>query len=438
MYDIYKDAQRVFACVGPHYDDSEFLLDVLCHTEGGHQSPDQFFATSLSNDSEDRRKEVSFMRALPRLGPRTVSKYCDHIHAPRAKFEYLRQYNQALSSFEKREYWQRLWIVQELRAAKSTYVLCGLSMIDLPIILLHTAVREPYTLLSSSNGTGATGTLPKSIIGAIFYGTRSMLTPKQPRGSRPAPLGPAKLSIENVFQCFRHFKCSNFRDRVYAMLHVIDWGERDGQEKFKPDYGITKIELLVQIAQFLKKIPTADLTARRLSPSEGLFDVLSELFGISKDPEVLESVHKRIWEDSRQFQSLTVNARWCYTLRVLPPDPPKIDFMILQAERQNVSTWQALQLNPDDSSECFEAAPSEALIEICDREKCRIPNDIIQARFCGVWKGSWTHCPLKDAVDPNCAVRFEFWDMASHYSVPPQPSKEPIFQGGYFISLDSK
>jgi hypothetical protein len=91
MGDIYKNAVEVISWLGEDKDDSEFLFRLLATRKGIQRLP------------------------LPSLGDRSPA--CE-----RQQFEWLRK---AAFAFNHRDYWRRVWIIQEVIPARKLVVWCG-------------------------------------------------------------------------------------------------------------------------------------------------------------------------------------------------------------------------------------------------------------------------------------------------------------------------
>lgn len=138
---------------------------------------------------------------------------------------------QAMSAFLWRPYWRRMWIVQEFILAKNVFILCGHEGAwwkdlvhfwhDTKLVHCAEGVREFFKGYSAQS-------LPPKGLAALVFARRS-------RGDNIfAQIAP--LSVHQLMAIFSYGKCSDRRDRIYALLALIE--PKAGVEALLADYMI--------------------------------------------------------------------------------------------------------------------------------------------------------------------------------------------------------
>lgn len=147
---------------------------------------------------------------------------------------------QAMRRFVRRPYWYRMWIIQEFILAQNVVILCGhegawwkdLAHFWHDTKLVHGAegVRELSFGLSTQSPS-PTG------LAAIIFARRS-------RGDNVFPrIGP--LSVHKLMTTFSYGKCSDNRDRIYALLALIE--PQAGVGPLSVDYTISAETLYYRV-----------------------------------------------------------------------------------------------------------------------------------------------------------------------------------------------
>lgn len=143
---------------------------------------------------------------------------------------------QAMNAFVWRSYWERMWIVQEFILAKNVFILCGdegawwKDLVhfwhDTKFVHCAEGVREfDKGFLAQS--------LPPEGLAALIFARRS-------RGDNIfAQIAP--LSVHQLMATFSYGECSDRRDRIYALLALIE--PKAGVEPLLADYMISAEKL---------------------------------------------------------------------------------------------------------------------------------------------------------------------------------------------------
>lgn len=127
MGSIFQNAYETFACVGPHADDSEFLLQVFNEIDG---------APSINAMPESPIVGSSPHGDLRRIRTR---QYFDEVMVSMTedldRNPIITQNDERFAltwiQFGQRKYWRRLWIIQEIWLSRWVVILCGRSRIRL-------------------------------------------------------------------------------------------------------------------------------------------------------------------------------------------------------------------------------------------------------------------------------------------------------------------
>lgn len=211
MSDIYKNAQYVAVWLGPEEDDSDlataFLRDVATAAQTG---ADPFDVESIfSSSAQDE--------SLP-----------------------------ALAALFEREYWNRLWIVQELFNAASIDVYCGSSQ-PLPWDVYQTASR---VFLQYKRDLEEFLPRSHSIMTRKQYSYSQILAYSGP-GSLPELDSLVSLGDEALLEVLRECRgklSSDPKDKVFGILGILD---REVREEFAVDYGKSVKDVFTDVVDFL-------------------------------------------------------------------------------------------------------------------------------------------------------------------------------------------
>ncbi|KAL6915385.1 hypothetical protein FSST1_006880 [Fusarium sambucinum] len=235
MFDIYSKAIKVLACVGPHENDSEMLNEVLEEIKSSHDN--------LYSSREDIIQDGTFT---------IISGFSENIDdlvksksSPESFGIRLRK---AFLAFANRDYWSRLWIIQEVaatgRSGSQLEVLCGTDRLSKSEIylLFHIAGYIATDEITQE----VRDTTPSEIKCVELTGNKN----------RPIQADEQDLYEQHTHHCFRFvmdtvtvrrimahqvfsftddlFKCSRPEDKIYGLLSLIKW--RDNFPPVRPIY----------------------------------------------------------------------------------------------------------------------------------------------------------------------------------------------------------
>lgn len=226
MGEIYSRAELVLACVGDHEDNSQLLFECA--------------------PSEEQMKVLWEKRERSE----GVWLWDPRIKADPPQENNLARLRQAVLAFESRSYWNRVWIMQELALAKEVLVFCGPQCLSWEqLYLVCCAVgEEQYPPLELGHLAKARSNETLERIAELRQFSRSSL-------------------IERLGR-FRPCDCTDSRDRIFAMIALIDWDQYD-RPPITPDYGKTPFEMALQAAPYLNLSNIDDLVeALRLHASD--------------------------------------------------------------------------------------------------------------------------------------------------------------------------
>ncbi|KAL0933286.1 heterokaryon incompatibility protein [Colletotrichum truncatum] len=215
---LYGGADHVMACTGDHEDDSELLYATL---EKNAELFWEFGGFRRSHFVDEASPQTFNLWAI-RKGMRFLVRLCA-----------------ALNAFLKREYFQRVWIYQELALGEQVILCCGKSF--LPINLFHglsmgiTTWRSPskpwkerwiLKMVGLTERMNAIGGYPKEhpfLIAGSFV--------KEP------------FLLKTLIDETTSLSCQDLRDRVYAILSLVDW---KGPTPLQPDYNKDSFDLAAE------------------------------------------------------------------------------------------------------------------------------------------------------------------------------------------------
>lgn len=211
MAAIYKKAQHVAVWLGPEGDDSDLATTLL-----------QDVATAV--EAGAGRIQVK------------------NIFSSKAQDQSL----PALAALFEREYWSRLWIVQEIFNAASVYVYCG-STEPLPWAVYQTASR-----VFQQYKRDLEALLPKNhkVASRRQYSYSQILAYSGP-GSLPELDSLVNLGDEALLEVLRACRrklSSDPKDKVFGVLGVLG---KEVREEFAVDYGKSVKDVFTDVVDFL-------------------------------------------------------------------------------------------------------------------------------------------------------------------------------------------
>lgn len=216
MVELYRAAEQVLVCIGPSAEGSDTIMKLGCHLR---QSDDEIlWSLPVGSRGPAHPEARRFGSRLSNARLRWILSQSD---------EYVVHVNQAMKHFSERPYWKRVWIVQEIAAAKDSVVLCGSQSMP-----WEGLVRARDTLTGISDMGAASHGLIK--LDASPIRNLQMAATRQIR------------SLQSFISHFRDSKCADARDRLFAFGALIEWHPTS---PIAVDYTKSAFQLLVDLAE---------------------------------------------------------------------------------------------------------------------------------------------------------------------------------------------
>lgn len=181
-----------------------------------------FVWLGLGNNQVD-----AVMRGQTHIGPRQLKWGDEHV--------------EALGDLCARSYWRRLWVLQELKAAREITVMCGARTMPW---------KDFKSLLASAAKIGNnTAEWPRSALGASDYSRgiqgRILRHVTSSAAQRMVDLcnGGTPTSLWLMLQVTAHLKCYDRRDKVYSLLSMA----KTESEGIDADYELPLHQLMHRV-----------------------------------------------------------------------------------------------------------------------------------------------------------------------------------------------
>ena len=291
MGKIYSRAKHVFACVGPHADDSEYLMAIIVQRRSILKSIHEWgqyeeFYTAFDS-SFNSPKDMQLWRRLLCLFSMM------HV-AQRVRM------GEAFVSFMHRPYFTRVWILQELHLATRVSYCCGpdvqpgeyLRALDSLLghwlrFLLKRRCRllrlQPFVFASRPS---------KKLWASLSHDFTSI---ESSRGCLRLGISAGKQELHTILRLLQDFHCVDVRDNLYGILSLVRWSDGQGPT---PDYTKDVFEVTKHAISLSSQEPTSGSITYQCSSVLKLFDVTLELASL-RDAIALRSsaapqtVHRR-------------------------------------------------------------------------------------------------------------------------------------------------
>ncbi|KIW17865.1 hypothetical protein PV08_05060 [Exophiala spinifera] len=258
------DPQFLIYVQGKSYQARANLLSALSHLRD-RQTVQTFWIDALcinQGDVYEKNRQVSLMARIYRTARKTrvwlgsstdqslmgiqwLADECDDISNP--AYDLRAAPIQSLASLLKQAYWSRVWIIQEFLLARTIelqygkVVVAGHNLEKVCLAMRHLLPQSQATALVNQR----TATL---------------------RGDTPLQ----SQTLESLIRTYSSSECTDRRDRVFALLSLAaDCASGTGM---KPDYGITRFGLLMQVLEFCRPenpVEFISLLLRALQRHEG-------------------------------------------------------------------------------------------------------------------------------------------------------------------------
>jgi hypothetical protein len=207
--DIFSNATEVLACLGSHRNNSELVF--RCAREiadfGFACDHDDFLCHDCG---------LPWTKWVLSLGFNSLQKLCI-----------------ACQDFGERDYWGRVWIVQEVSKASSLSIMCGDDMLPWkPLSELKTFLAMDMEEMPSI--TSEFDTLPSCETTPMYnvFAAKDIV-----------------ISLTEAFDRYSASVCFDPRDHLYGLLSIIEWPE--GMEQILPDYNMTPYSLALRLEAYV-------------------------------------------------------------------------------------------------------------------------------------------------------------------------------------------
>lgn len=288
MGSTYANAIRVLACVGPTFSDSGFFFDFLNHqakmlTSAGQSTKGGFFHLSAASYNQ--------LRSLGAISGRRLQMSVD-MWLFSVKEHTFRRIGKCLSYLLGREYFSRVWIVQEMFMASQVIICCGQHAVPVDVLIgLVGTLKRGFSSLAS----GRISTRPlKGLLNDAFWGDIKRVEEVLLSGPAIAILRFASISNEHRFEAdplldlMSKLGCEDPRDRIFGALSLVDW---KGSPPFRPDYTKSNWEVAFDLLRLFPNRNShhrhdARLGYGRVSNPLIMADKLVECFGSGLPEEV--------------------------------------------------------------------------------------------------------------------------------------------------------
>ncbi|KAH3912982.1 hypothetical protein HBI56_089210 [Parastagonospora nodorum] len=258
MGKVYSKAAQVFACVGPHAEDIEFL-QIICRKK--------------KNLLADILSAVHWYPwdawfSLPQAGV-WLGTRCLLSMSTSTKI----RLRKASVAFLKRPYFRRVWILQELSMGTNVVVCCGSSLILASHVLALDVLLRCENRIDIGNRKGKIyDTIKVKYMKAVLSISRSCdsiscreennatLEPWWEINPRRGCLVLATRGLEgrlhdlyNVMDHINEFECADARDKLYGILNLVHWSSGFTPT---PDYQKSTFNVAVDALGSLKSMPS--------------------------------------------------------------------------------------------------------------------------------------------------------------------------------------
>ncbi|OAL57164.1 HET-domain-containing protein [Pyrenochaeta sp. DS3sAY3a] len=277
MGQIYRNSAHVFACLGLHADDSEYLFQTI----ETWQSLLSSIHSHVRISSSSSEGQWSISNPIPVY--RWLALRC--FFAMKASLR--RRLLLAFGAFVKRPYFSRVWVLQELYLAPTISFFCGMDFLSVDNVLSISLLIDFWfgETVYASNWSNFTRKIVSFLSVRPLLFTRQKVCRKvdikwpsiQPQlGCLALASGAHGLRrLAEVIEVMRHFQCFDVMDRLYGILSLVDWR---GKEAPPPDYQKDGFGVAVEIlSRYMTDRVCAPMYGRELD----WIDELCEVFVVT-------------------------------------------------------------------------------------------------------------------------------------------------------------
>lgn len=223
---IYEHAECVLSCVGPMTETIEPLFDAA-EEISSLNAVNRVTCWSCSHSKTAFRKEELHM----------FHTWLDSIDSG-----YFQRFMKGFYAFGKIDYWERLWIMQEIILGERVYILCGRRQISFD----DARLLDKMLLELESNKNLA---LEEVLLAKGFHYINLSLPRQKNAFSRMCEFAtqwaPNALDLTAYLKGLRAMKCYDARDRVYGLLSLLAWRKSSGPPM--PNYTVAPEQLAIDV-----------------------------------------------------------------------------------------------------------------------------------------------------------------------------------------------
>jgi hypothetical protein len=232
-----------------------------------------------------------------------------------------------------RLYWSRYWVIQECLCARDIQIHCSGNIAHWEDFR-DTLGRETYMNLLKAEFE--VSLLPEGVeLELTLHGALPLLLARQPVHD-PLQTRP----LHELLVHYRHSQCTDPRDRVFALLGLLELSERKLLERFFPNYSLSEDRVIIITLAHLRDMSLIDVTVE----SEELF------YGLGVESKARRA--RLLW--AAEKVSTIVDLNEVENL----PEPERVAALLAieddidTSEYESYGKFQAAQLQGETSEDC--------------------------------------------------------------------------------------
>ena len=215
---IFSQANGVLVWLGPEEDDSSRLLQFITTMPSLVYSQDQGPPRRFARYT----KNATHLRDLRIIMPRP-----DYTIDALFQDLFTEKLEQAFVALFQRDYWKRLWIVQEVLLAEKLLVLCGDHICAWSTLGSISSELEYLGQIYGEDGLPIRSPVPVPYLQRLqsqVFGSRAYFILREGADSDRVQKRELGWRFSEVLQIWLHQNCEDQRDRVYGLLGLADAG----------------------------------------------------------------------------------------------------------------------------------------------------------------------------------------------------------------------
>jgi hypothetical protein len=184
----------------------------------------------------------------------------------------------AISAFFNRQYWTRMWVVQEVLLAKEIQIICGDQLLPWGHL---------YSWYQTIRSVKVGGSVHICELSLELVHSPSAVLLDQRACYRKSP-GP-EYSLDQLIEIYHLQKCSNPRDKVFGLLGLVNSTRGgDGSTIVLPDYAKAPKEIYDDVMRAVHESPRLTSSAAKTRFSSILRQALELESSTNETPEERE------------------------------------------------------------------------------------------------------------------------------------------------------